>query len=343
MSSAVRDRFAAHPDAETYLTDWVARVRASLKARGISANELATLLGDPNPDRIRRRLRGQSRFDVIEMLRIADGLDVPLEFGAERPPTLELVVDRATADAFEALAYVQSLLSLGRTIDGLRESGLPATAYVSTSDLPFTALCPYPLLAALHLFALEGGGGRVDSTFDYESMRCERPELFDAIAHMAELHLRANNVEVWGPTPLAASLATLHDLCSRRILSETTTREALDTFVTLVDDLREAARAGHKSGGGRFKLYAHAHAGNAPNIVIEAPGLSLTFHTLWRPYFAVSRQPATAALFRRMFDERCAEARPIHGRAPYAYRDYTDDLFLAITEARARLCAPEPE
>ena len=71
-------RFAAHLDAQTFYKGWIVQVHQALFKYDIKPADLAQLLGNPDSTRLRRRLRGESRFDGYEMVRISDGLGISL-------------------------------------------------------------------------------------------------------------------------------------------------------------------------------------------------------------------------------------------------------------------------
>ena len=119
-------------------------------------------------------------------------------------------------------------------------------------------------------------------------MREQRPALFADIARVAEMDSRANQVQIWGPTPLLSVLAQIQRLHKRQVLDKPCVECLLDEATDLVLAIREAARTGHKSAGGSFELYAHPHRDQQPDLVVEVGDYRLTVHTL------------ATALFRRL-------------------------------------------
>ena len=239
-----------------------------------------------------------------------------------------------SADVFDGDIYVRAIVDIETSIHNHRSTRGPLTAYVSTVDLPFAILCAAPMLAALQIFVLEGGGGRQDNSFDFEAMQNDRPQLFTDIDHLAHLYSGANKVEIWGPTPLQSFLTHLGQLRERKALSADQFACALDKLTTIVGHIRNAAREGRKSAGGLLELHAHPEAGPLLDIVVNADEFHFTLHTLRRPHYAVSRSESTAELFHHLFEKRRAESRPANGEAPYFYRAYTDLMLADIAAAR---------
>lgn len=320
-----------------FFREWFSRVRATMAERNLSVTDLSRLLGQPSPSPLMRRFRGVTAFGVYEFLAISTLLDVPTSLTPPPPPTLELSLPGSSLDMdtpFEAEAYVQSVVRLARALQARRDRDLAATYYISTADIPFARLCAYPPLAALHLFLLEGAGAGADVTFDLARMRAERASLFEGFGYLADFHAREDNVEVWGPTPLATTLRDISHLCEWGAIDANGTATVLEELERLTADLREQARLGRKPGGGRFELYASPEPGGSTDVVVEGEGFHLTFHTLRRPHYTVSREAVTARIFRKLFEERRRVATPINGLPPYAYRRYTDEMSAAIAEAR---------
>ncbi len=331
-----RQEFKAHPDRRAFLDAWRAELLSRLATEGISVSELARWLGYKASSTLRRQLYGETDIPGFELLRLAQVFDLPLDLCrdtiAPQPP-LGLRLTGRPHEAFRGEAHVKGIL-------GLAEAMAPGgTYYVSTSDLPFSALCAYPLLAALHIFTLEGGGGRQDVNFDYDTMRTQRKDLLRGFVNIDERHATANNVEVWGLHPLASFLQRLGALRKRGAISEVLAIEAYDNLSALVGDIRSSLRTGHKRGKGRFELYAHGSHGRSTNIVAEAPNVRIVIHTIQHPYYAVSYEPSTVELFSRLFQNLRAEATPINGSAPYLYRKYCDSMLAAVEAGRADVLA----
>ena len=190
----------------------------------------------------------------------------------------------------------------------------------------------------MRVFLLEGGGGVRDIRFDPDRFARERPLLMQGFGYVAELHGRADNVEVWGPTPLASLIEDLRRLREWCAISEAQAATLYEALARLTTDLRAEARDGRKAGGGRLELYAHRDHGAPTDIVIDGgAGFQLVLHSLRRPYFTVSREAATAALFRRFFEERRAEAQALAAPPAYTYRSYTDQMTAATAVAAGQL------
>ena len=321
------------------MEDWRAALRAAMDARGITPRLLAKYLGLNNPEAARRRLRGASGFTPYEFARLSQVFGLPTDPRKDPPQALHLFTESSADDVFDGDRFLASILGLAQTLEAMAGDGAP-TYYVSTTDLPFSYLCGYPRLAALRIFALEGGGGRRDVDFDYERMRAARPQLFADMATVAELHATTDNVEVWSANPLAPLLRTIETLHARDAISPRLAQEAFDDLDALVAGIREAAKTGVKPGGGTFSLHRHDLLTRVTDVVVVAPGFRLTLHTLRHPHFASSTAPATAELFLALFERLRAEATRIDGEAPYAYRDYAANL-LADVEAVRRRMLPE--
>ena len=322
------------------MSSWLARVRSALASYGMSVADLARLLGEDIPASMRRRFRGEAKFSAYEMLRISHILGIVPDVTGASVPTLQLSLASMPAEGtvvFDGTAYLSSVVGMAQMLESRRVAGRPATNYIATADVPFARLCAYPLLAALYLFLLEGGGVRTDETFSEVRMRENRPELFEGFDYLARLHGLEDNVEVWGPTPLYNLLFDLMRLREWSAISAEVADEAYDALTQLTADLRTDARAGVKPGGGRFEFYAHGRHGRGTDIVVDGGDFQLTLHMLRRPYFAVSREARTAAIFRRLIDERILGAQRVNAEPPYAYRSYAAGMSAAVESARGRM------
>ncbi len=331
-----RQEFKAHPDRRAFLDAWRAELLSRLATEGISVSELARWLGYRASSTLRRHLYGETDIPGFEFLRLSQVFDLPLKLGGEtatNQPPLGLRLTSEPHGVFRGETYVKGILGLAKTM------APGGTYYVSTSDLPFSALCAYPLLAALQIFTLEGGGGREDVDFDYDAMRTQRKEFFQSCVDVAKRHAAADNVEVWGLYPLASFLERLRALGQRGAISPALMSQAYDNLSALVGDIRTSLRVGHKRGQGRFDLYAHGAHRQSTNIVVEAPNVRMAIHTIQHPYYAVSYEPSTVDLFFRLFDELRTEATPITGRAPYLYREYCNRMLAAVEAGRADVLA----
>ena len=165
-------------------------------------------------------------------------------------------------------------------------------------------------------------------------MRTARPDYFAGAEAVGAYYTRMDTDEVWGPQPLQSILRQVGVLHKQGVLRSRDASVAYDALASLTSDIRQAAKTGRKSGGGRFRLAAHDLATHATDVVVTGPGLALTIHTLRHPYLATSRRPETAETFAALFDELRAVSRPVSGQAPFAYRPYTEAMLAAIDAVR---------
>ena len=333
----LRARLAAQGTEPDFRARWLAGLLTRLNELKLSGAALGSLLGYSDASALRRRLRGEAPFPAFEMVRLSQVLSVPLPIDppVEVLPTLKLSLAPGQVGRFDGDLYMNTLLGLTREIGVPTQDRGQARLQISTTDLPFFVTCGHPILAAVKLFFLEGGGGQLDTDFSFEDLRVQCPAYFEGASELAAFYGQTDTDEVWGGAPLYSSLSEVLALTERRALSPRDAHLALGALTQLSHELRQAAKTGRKTGGGRLRLASHDLAARVMTAVAIAPNVHLSLHTLRGPHYMVSRDSETAAILLELFEDLRAAARPINGRAPFGYRLYTDAMLTSIAETRA--------